>query len=499
MMKILIAEDEIYARKSMKKQIMELDFGREFQILEAQNGEQGLALFRQEEPDLVFTDIRMPRMDGLELLREIKREDPEAKVIMVSAYADFEYAKSAIKFGAEGYLLKPIEDAELEEFLMKFRQQSTRKKEQAMFLGKDMVTRFIAQSVQEEETGKDLLAERMFGKVFWRYQVLVLWFSGRRYPEREEFMLWLHNIYGQEVWTAFRLIELEKGIWMIVMGADGQSRFRQKRIIQKLLEEKYDCYLGISAENQAPGELKNALAQATAALENRIYSDEHLLEYSVITDIKAVKYEMTEEQKNFLQISLERKSRDRIQSALDEIFRDMEERGRIHVDSLEIFLAQAAVLIHQAAGRPIPRLRLMDFSSMGDMKQRVRLTAEEYCACNGEGQSSKGEDIILGMKAYAQKNYYMDISVKMLAEKVFFMNAAYLSHLFAEKTGISYSAYIRRIRVEKAREFLEKDTYSITDIGSMVGYNDTSRFIQIFKQETGMTPKKYRGQNPDRN
>ena len=157
------------------------------------------------------------------------------------------------------------------------------------------------------------------------------------------------------------------------------------------------------------------------------------------------------------------------------------------------------MLIHQAAGRPIPRLRLMDFSSMGDMKQRLLETAEEYCACNGEGQSSKGEDIILGMKAYAQKNYYMDISVKMLAEKVFFMNAAYLSHLFAEKTGISYSAYIRRIRVEKAREFLEKDTYSITDIGSMVGYNDTSRFIQIFKQETGMTPKKYRGQNQDRN
>ena len=56
MMKILIAEDEIYARKSMKKQIMELDFGREFQILEAQNGEQGLALFRHEDPDLVFTE-----------------------------------------------------------------------------------------------------------------------------------------------------------------------------------------------------------------------------------------------------------------------------------------------------------------------------------------------------------------------------------------------------------------------------------------------------------
>lgn len=495
MMKILIAEDEIYARKSMKKQIMELDFGREFHILEAQNGEQGLALFRQEEPDLVFTDIRMPKMDGLELLREIKREDPEAKVIMVSAYADFEYAKSAIKFGAEGYLLKPIEDAELEEFLMKFRQQSTRKKEHAMFSGKDIVTRFIAQSVQEEDAGKDLLAERMFGKVFWKYQVLVLWFAGRKYPDREEFMLWLHNIYGQEVWTAFRLIELEKDIWMMVMGADGQSRFRQKRIVQKLPKEGYECYLGISAECQEPGELKSALAQATAAAENRIYSDEHLLEYRELAKIKAVKYEMTEEQKNFLQIALERKCRDRIQSAFSEIFRDMGEKGRIHVDSLEIFLAQAALMIHQAAGRPIPRLRLIDFANMEEMKSRLLETALEYCACGPEVRSSKGEDIIRGMKEYAQKNYHMDISVRMLSEKVFFMNAAYLSHLFTEKTGISYSAYIRRLRVEKARELLERDAYSITDIASMVGYNDTSQFIRIFKQETGMTPRKFRCQS----
>ena len=80
MMKILIAEDEIYARKSMKKQIMELDFGREFHILEAQNGEQGLALFRQEEPDLVFTDIRMPKMDGLELLRRSKGKTRKQKL-----------------------------------------------------------------------------------------------------------------------------------------------------------------------------------------------------------------------------------------------------------------------------------------------------------------------------------------------------------------------------------------------------------------------------------
>ena len=204
-------------------------------------------------------------------------------------------------------------------------------------------------------------------------------------------------------------------------------------------------------------------------------SDEHLLEYRELAKIKAVKYEMTEEQKNFLQIALERKSRDRIQSAFSEIFRDMGEKGRIHVDSLEIFLAQAALMIHQAAGRPIPRLRLIDFANMEEMKSRLLETALEYCACGPEVRSSKGEDIIRGMKEYAQKNYHMDISVRMLAEKVFFMNAAYLSHLFTEKTGISYSAYIRRLRVEKARELLERDAYlrlwwGITIPPSLYGY-----------------------------
>ena len=114
MMKILIAEDEIYARKSMKKQIMELDFGREFQILEAQNGEQGLALFRQEEPDLVFTDIRMPGYSGLELLELLRKKELQTKVILISGYAEFEYAQSAIRNGAYDYLLKPIDQEKLQ-------------------------------------------------------------------------------------------------------------------------------------------------------------------------------------------------------------------------------------------------------------------------------------------------------------------------------------------------------------------------------------------------
>lgn len=494
MVNILIVEDEIYARISMKKQIQEFDIRGEFRILEAQNGEQGLELFRKEEPDLVFTDIRMPRMDGVELLRHIKEEKPDVKVVMISAYADFEYAQSALKFGAEGYLLKPIGDGELDEYLLKLRRLSIRRKEQAMFSGKDMVTRFIAQSIQEESTSGDLLAGAMFGKIFGKYQAVVMYFVGRKYPEREELMMWLHSIYEKEIRTAFRLLELEKDIWMLAAGLDSQSIFWLKRVMQKLLDEKFDCYMGVSGVHQTPGELRTAVVEAMTAVENRIYGSGRIFEYTETEKISTVRYGLTEQQRNFLLMFLEKGNREKIRAAIHEIFQDMDRQGRIHVNSLEIVLAQMAVLIHHAAGRPVPRVRLIDFGSFGEMERRLLEISGEIPDSREGGMGDSREAIIQEMKEYAKKNYHLDISLRMLADKILFMNSTYLSHLFAEKTGVSFSAYIRGLRVEKARELLEKENYSITDVASRVGYNDTSQFIRIFKQETGMTPKKYREQ-----
>lgn len=86
----------------------------------------------------------------------------------------------------------------------------------------------------------------------------------------------------------------------------------------------------------------------------------------------------------------------------------------------------------------------------------------------------------------------MDITVRELAESVFFMNQNYISHLFAEKKGISFSAFLRQVRISHAKELLKEEKWSVTEVAAMVGYNDTSQFIRIFRQEVGVTPKKYR-------
>lgn len=119
-MKMLVVEDEFYARKAMIRQIKKYDQDGLFEISEASNGEEGWEFCEKYKPELVLTDIRMPKMDGIQLLQEIRNNELEIKVIILSAYSDFEYARSAIVNGASDYLLKPIDDTALTECLNKF-------------------------------------------------------------------------------------------------------------------------------------------------------------------------------------------------------------------------------------------------------------------------------------------------------------------------------------------------------------------------------------------
>lgn len=113
MLKVVVIEDEELVRRGI---VMAVDWASvDCEVVgEASNGEAGLELIARERPDIVVTDIRMPRMDGLEMLRQLREEGCGASVILLTAYSDFTYAQSALKLGAVDYLLKPFHDGELE-------------------------------------------------------------------------------------------------------------------------------------------------------------------------------------------------------------------------------------------------------------------------------------------------------------------------------------------------------------------------------------------------
>ncbi len=122
MMKVVVVEDEEVVRKGIVLAVDWASVGCAV-VGVASNGEEGLEIIRRCRPDLIVTDIRMPRLDGLEMLRTLREEGNEAFVILLTAYSDFAYAQTAVRLGAEDYLLKPFHDGELEEIVRRIRQK----------------------------------------------------------------------------------------------------------------------------------------------------------------------------------------------------------------------------------------------------------------------------------------------------------------------------------------------------------------------------------------
>lgn len=124
MMKVVVVEDEELVRRGI---VLAVDWAAVDCVVvgEASNGEEGLDVIRRYQPDLVVTDIKMPRMDGLEMVRRLREEGNGARVIILTAYSDFAYAQSAVKLGAVDYLLKPFHDGELEDAVRHLQQRAS--------------------------------------------------------------------------------------------------------------------------------------------------------------------------------------------------------------------------------------------------------------------------------------------------------------------------------------------------------------------------------------
>ncbi len=157
MYKLFLVEDEVIIRKGLKRLIEEVIGG--FQIIgEADNGKEALESLKGHMPDLLITDIRMSEMNGIEMIRRIRDQYSDMEIVIISGYADFEYAKQAIKFGVRDYLLKPVDRVELTQVLNEFRR------------GRELQSDGVDSNAEDEESSrgrqlirkvKELVAERL--------------------------------------------------------------------------------------------------------------------------------------------------------------------------------------------------------------------------------------------------------------------------------------------------------------------------------------------------
>lgn len=503
-MKVLVCEDEVYARQSLIKQIKKLPMGEKFDIIEARNGEEGFELFKKDFPEIVLLDIKMPLLDGISLLKLIIELAPDTKVVMVSGYAYFNFSQEALNCGAIGYLLKPVNDGDLSKIFDKIlEEKNTAQKnseELSILKNNDMLSQMIYNAVILNNISQESESTRVFDETFADYRVVALFFQGNYHQNAVEVVRIIQSAFEEQTLTPFKEVLISKHMLSIVTKETTQIDAVLNKLCHLLNEASHSCYAGVSGKFSDHLKLSTAYQQALTAVKSRLFFKKQMVFYDDLEMENANKAIYHESDFSLFRLFLEKGDKDgAIQFAM-QLACEMKPYNKLSVVLLEntlVKLSSIFVELVQKNGLDEIQTELLSFDLLlysdfdvlqSEIEKRIKL----ICAYIQPHSTTKNDNIMSIVTNYINENYNKEISLKHLAQKVVFLNHTYLSHLIHEKTGKSYSIFLREIRIKKAKELLLTSELSITEIATMCGYNDTSQFIRIFKKDVGVTPKMIR-------
>ncbi|MBQ7840452.1 MAG: response regulator [Lachnospiraceae bacterium] len=530
--RLLVIDDEEMIRKGILARIsyLQIEF---LQIREAACGQEALALLEKEPADIVLTDIRMPDMDGLSFIEEAKKKWPLMKFVVLSGYAEFEYAERSLELGVSAYLLKPLSNEALREIMEKLfvsirkeanvraalkEQEQLEYQKQEYLLEKEVNS--LLGETEERSISREMypvlyrLCPQMMSDGQGKFLVVIIKIDAQSYEQnwfgREDAELLrfsVKNVFDELSSSCEKVIvnNLSKKdqLYGLFYGNSTKLLKREAEHIflemKNLLENKMALYLtfGCSSVTEWVGE-KNA-REARAALQQRIvYGHSNLYFYDDMLVIQDMKLPMTE--MNLLQQYLQRRDIGNIQVMIREIFSE-EKVLKYHAPYIRMMWMRVLNLLIRNLGSSTNRMEVVDRMlhsfSLSEEIERIDELQEEYVRlvteCLGEegGMDTNARNKIRMAVRYIEQHYNEDISVNELAER-YDMSPNYFSSLFKKEMKQSTVNYITDLRISKAMEYLCKSDKSVVEIAKNVGYEDCNYFFRVFKKAVGVTPQQYR-------
>lgn len=508
MLKVLFADDEPLMLEGLRFLV---DWEKlNFEVCgEALDGEDALELIHSTRPDLVITDVRMPVIDGLELIKRASKTDFRPKFIIFSGYADFEYAKRALKYGVSNYLTKPLDEKELTEALQmvtdqihKERKASSRREALSALMQADLVSRLLMRENTEDEREKGLksLGISPASRICC---ILVHGTAPDSFHLREQ----VSAMDGKEPLRSLSVYPFTAGSgkhgYLLVSPQEGPEL--NPAMLTSWMDEirpLYSTPVCFTASLQHHGQeaLNSAYQEALAAELCRPDAPAGeaagFLEKQDKTQMAMLPAEL---RRSLLQSVTEGKL-EHLSGQLRDVFKifSAEVASGSWIDA---FLANIkAELLREITARG------------GDYAQWVkkwfpsrytasclplleRQTEEELCeaaewfAAAADGR--RVDQIVSAVTEYVRRHYQEKLKLQDIA-KVLHVNSAYLGQRFRKHYGSSFNDYLHEYRIEEAKKLLRRTDMGISDISSRVGYSDADVFAAKFKALNGVTPTVYK-------
>lgn len=521
MLKVLIADDEekicrlIGILADWKALNMEV-------AATAPNGIEALRLLALHQPDILLTDIRMPGCDGLELISQAREICPQLEIVIISGYANFEYAQSSIRCGVSDYLLKPINRNELNTTLAKCaarcRQRKQSQQEQAslakssreghLIQRENLISNLLAHSLTAPTA--ELLREQYHFSAEGAVQAFVLQMDGTQLEESQRLLVRrrIREIFhsGLSLLCEDLLIVFRDGAAYGLISFEPQNRAALRRAlrgcrdqldVQKNLFGDVRFTLALGSRETAAG-LHLSFHNARAMILERLTEGTGRLLEGLPENSGIQRQNLLNQYSRAAGHAVELLSQEAAAQAVSDLKTSAlavkNVRGRELMDlaraAADLFTARIATDNRETLLRNFYReARLCGtadqlFGALASLQQN--LLSQRIAARDAD----EGRPIRCA-KQYIQRHFAEPITLEEVAESTGF-SVSYFSTLFKKETGEGFSKYLTRVRMEEAKILLRESQLSVAEVCRNVGYMDLKHFTHTFHKSTGLTPGEYR-------
>lgn len=524
MIKVVIADDEQRICKLVQVLADWESLGMEV-VGTAQNGLEAIELVKAFSPDILITDIRMPGCDGLELIRQAREIQTELEIMIISGYAHFEYAQSAIQYGVANYLLKPIKQNELMETLQTMKERLEKRQEEEAGKAvsrrnsirdkKSLQNSLVRELLSEHPPmlTRELLKESYYIEnldgIFQTFLIkidcgihqtrnLALDILQSRICEDfanelgavcEEQVLYFQDYagYGILIYQEEKRSEVRKAMreWLNHLDA-------KKRLFG---EVEFSLALGRAVKE--PEELSLSMNEAKKAVKERLLEGTGRMFEAVPEQNGIEKQTLLKQYVKAAGNALETSDVKALQDACQALSASAESEDLSGADIVELVESASRFFLSRAAVQDAEQVQktFMDACEQcSNVKQLFGLLEkeqEQLFAKQEEDRKNEATRPVRLAKQYVMQHYKEQITLEEVCEVVGF-SSSYFSVLFKKETGEGFAKYLTRVRMEEAKSLLRETNMPVAEICEAVGYNDRKHFTQTFHKMSGLNPADYR-------
>ncbi|WP_169834317.1 response regulator [Paenibacillus donghaensis] len=510
MYKVLLVDDEELVVQGISSLIQWEKSG--LQLTEvAYNGVEALECFRREPADIVITDIRMPVMDGLRLIRQLKKESPRTEYIVLSGYGEYDYTSEAMALGVKHYLLKPSNETKILEVLYKVIAELKERADHEHFVERLQNDFKKVLPHVKEQLLRDIVLTGMYNKQDCDYFMDLFMIQQQMFKlvlftlhEESEYIhkFALKNI-AEEVFKdegAYLTTVVRDQVLLLVKAVDFERLSGKVKQVQRIYKAYYKLELFVAISNEGGfTAIRPMYDSVRRCLSFGIFFQEgYIVTPQDVMDVEQEFPVDTEMLTERLAAAVRTGHAAEVSETIVEAGRWLEnglfDAAAAKKFCLDLFLT----VIRQTDGgldeyvTGIPKLYNMP--SLRGAFQFLEETALELAQLNSGWTAKRQNDLIDSVLRIVQENLgNPDLSLKWIGNELLYVNVDYLGKMFTRKTGNKFSSYLVQLRMESAKRLMEQDNeLRIYDIAVMLGYpEDAQYFSKVFKKYTGMTPTEY--------